>query len=153
GASSLFAGNTQGANAAFGTLGSNAANLRKLSDNLKGKVDDELKKKKAKYNMADIEKKAQDKLENDLPKIFSNLPADQRKALGDFSSFGLGGGVVPAPVLADDKNADKKEVLASVQAALAKQKSGGGGDAFKFDFGDDAATPDNAAGTALNQGD
>lgn len=151
GASSLFAGNTQGANAAFGTMSSNAANLRKLSDNLKGKIDAELKKKKSKYTVADIEKSALDKLENDLPKIFNSLPEQQRKTLGDFTNFGLDGGQTAlAPLLADDGKLNSKEILASVQAKLAKQKADSGVDPFKFDFFENVPPIDNVT-SSLNQ--
>ncbi len=158
GSSSLFAGNTQGANAAFGTLGNNAANLRRLSDKLRGDLDTQLKKGKSKFTIAGLEKQALDKLTNDMPRIFNSLPADQKNALAGLTNFGLGGGSI-AKGLNEENKKEIKDVLASIKQAGAAPDAGGSADplaGFKFDFPEDGASDgtDGLGGDgALNQGD
>lgn len=139
GANSLFAGNTIGADSAFGGLAQNAAGLRDLREQLKRKADQAFKKGNSKATMDLLERQAEQQLNQLAPRVLNGLSNDGQKLAGIINgndAFGSTG--VAASSLQKAKEGKTDEILASIHAGAIRAKSDANPlEGFKFDLSDE----------------
>tara|TARA_R110000868_G_scaffold61524_1_gene186915 strand:+ start:26306 stop:28411 length:2106 start_codon:yes stop_codon:yes gene_type:complete len=154
GANSLFSGNLAGADSAFGSMGSNAANLRKLNDRVKAKAIADvngINKNKKPIDLKAIE----DKILEDVQKVApSILQAAQAKNGSTLAALGIGTTGISSGLAEDPNKLTPETLLESISSKTAPAPAGKAkGMDFKFDFPEESNATTATGDVALSQGD
>tara|TARA_R110000868_G_scaffold180754_2_gene421423 strand:- start:5178 stop:7298 length:2121 start_codon:yes stop_codon:yes gene_type:complete len=153
GANSLFSGNLAGADSAFAGVGSNAANLRKLNDRVKGSAIagvNSANKGKKPVDLKSLESKIIEDVQKLGPSLIKSAQAKNGPAL---AAFGIGSSGISSGLVDNPKDLTPKSLVASISskaapAPAAKTKAMD----FNFDFPTEQEASSDTE-VALSQGD
>ncbi len=154
GANSLFSGNLAGADSAFGSMGSNAANLRKLKDRVKAKAIADVNavnKNKKPIDLKTIEDQILKDIQKEGPSI---LKAAQAKNGSTLASLGIGTTGISSGLAEDPKKLTPETLLESISSKAAPAAAGKAkGMDFNFEFPEESSAIAPTGDMALSQGD